>query len=158
MDEFTVVEGHGKALLGKDTAQKLNVLRVGPPNYPQAYSITREGNYVDIVKSFADVFSGVGKLKDYQLKLHVNKDVKPVAQPFRRLPFGLREKVDKKLDELLREDIIEGVPSGPTEWISPLVVVPKPRWRYSHLCGYEKSQRSHRARETSHSYYRGSPA
>ena len=35
VDEFTVVEGHGKALLGKDTAEKLNVLRVGPPNSPQ---------------------------------------------------------------------------------------------------------------------------
>ena len=81
---------------------------------------------MDIVKNFADVFSGVGKLKDYQLKLHINKDVNPVAQPVRRLSFGLREKVDQKLDELLKGDIIEEVPSGPTEWVSPLVVVPKP--------------------------------
>ena len=65
-------------------------------------------------------------MKGYQLKLHLNKDVKPVAQLVRRLPFGLREKVDKKLDELLKEDIIEEVPSGPTQWVSPLVVVPKP--------------------------------
>ena len=71
-------------------------------------------------------FSGVGKLKNFQLKLHVNKDVKPVAQPVRRLLFGLRDKVDRKLDELLKEDIIEEVPSGPTEWVSPLVVVLKP--------------------------------
>ena len=115
-----------EALLGKDTAEKLNVLRVGPPNSPQAYSITSEGTSVDIVKNFADVFCGVGKLKNFQLKLHVNKDIKPVAQPVRGLPFGLRDKVDKKLDELLKEDIIEEVPSGPTEWVSPLVVVPKP--------------------------------
>ena len=126
VDEFTVVEGHGKALLGKDTAEKLNVLRVGPLNSPQAYSITSEGTSVDIVKNFADVFCGVGKLKHFQLKLHVNKDIKPVAQPVRGLPFGLRDKVDKKLDELLKEDIIEEVPSGPTEWVSPLMVVPKP--------------------------------
>ncbi|KAK2554123.1 hypothetical protein P5673_024475 [Acropora cervicornis] len=33
--EFTVVKSHGRALLGKDTAEKLNVLRVGPPNSPQ---------------------------------------------------------------------------------------------------------------------------
>ena len=59
--------------------------------------------------------SGVGKLKDYQVKLHVNKDMKPVVQTVRRLPFGLREKVDKKLDELLKGDIIEEVHSGPTE-------------------------------------------
>ena len=43
-----------------------------------------------------------------------------------RLLFGLRDKVDRKLDELLKEEVIEEVPSGPTEWVSPLVVVPKP--------------------------------
>jgi len=85
-----------------------------------------EGDAGDVLKDFADMFQGVGKLKDFQLKLHINKNVQPVAQPVRRLPFGLRDKVDKKLDELLQEDIIEEVPCGPTEWTSPLVVVPKP--------------------------------
>ena len=56
VDEFTVVEGRDKALLGKDTAKKMNVLRVGPPNSPQGYSITSEGTSVDIAKNFADVF------------------------------------------------------------------------------------------------------
>ena len=32
-------------------------------------------------------------MTNYQLKLHINKDVKPVAQQVRRLPFGLRDKV-----------------------------------------------------------------
>ena len=95
-------------------------------NLPRANSITSEGNSVDIVKTFADVFTGVGKLKFYQLKLHINKNVKPVAQPVRRLPFGLREKVNKKLDELVKEDIVEEATSGPTEWVSPLVIVPIP--------------------------------
>ena len=102
------------------------MLRVGPASSPQVYSITSEGTSADIVKNFPDVFTGVGKLKDYQLKLHVNKDVKPVVQPVRRLPFGLREKVDKKLDDLLKEEIIKEVPSGPAEWVSPPVAVPKP--------------------------------
>ena len=64
-------------------------------------------------------------LKDYQLKLHINDSVKPVAQSPRRKPFQLREKVDCKLNELLASDIIEEVPDGPTEWVSPLVVIPK---------------------------------
>ena len=42
--------------------------------------------------------------------------MKPVAQHVRRIPFGLREKVD---------EIIEKVPEGPSGWVSPLVVVPK---------------------------------
>ena len=51
--------------------------------------------------------------------------MKPVAQPVRRILFGLRAKVDEKLDELSQADIIEEIPEGPSSWISPLVVVPK---------------------------------
>ena len=70
--------------------------------------------------------TGIDRLKDYELKLHVDESVRPVAQPVRGKPFGLREKVDKKLDELLREaDIIKEVSEGPCGWISPSVVVPK---------------------------------
>ena len=44
----------------------------------------------------------------------------------RRLPFGLWDKVDEKLDELLDMGIIEEVPEAtPMTWVSPLVVVPK---------------------------------
>ena len=49
----------------------------------------------------------------------------------RRTPFRLREKVDKKLDELLAYGIIEPVMNGPTRWVSPLVVAPKP---YGDVC------------------------
>ena len=51
--------------------------------------------------------------------------MKPVAEPVRRIPCGLRKKVDEKLEELLQADIIEEVLEGPSGWISPLVVVPK---------------------------------
>ena len=40
-------------------------------------------------------------------KLHINEDVTPVLQSVRRLPFGLRDKVDGRLDELLGMGIIE---------------------------------------------------
>ena len=83
------------------------------------------GTDADVREQFPEVFSGIGKLADFQLKLHINRDVKPVAQPVRRLPFGLRDKVDEKLDELLEKDFIEEVSSRPTEWVSPLVVVLK---------------------------------
>ena len=38
-----------------------------------------------IVNKRDAVFNGVGKLKDYQLKVHLNPDITPVAQP-QRLP------------------------------------------------------------------------
>ncbi|PFX28322.1 Uncharacterized protein K02A2.6 [Stylophora pistillata] len=121
VDELIVVKGPGRPLLGKNTAEKLGVLRVGP----DVCSLTTEGSDADIHEKYREVFTGVGKLKDFLLKLHIKDDVKPVAQPVRRLPFGLRAKVDKKSDELLAKDIIEEVSHNSTEWVSPLFVVPK---------------------------------
>ena len=71
----------------------------------------------DIRRRYWDLFTGIGLLKGYELKLHVDDTVKPLAQPVWRIPFGLCEKVDKKLDKLLQADIIEEVPEGPTGWI-----------------------------------------
>jgi len=88
-----------------------------------ANSVASEHSEDDIRRRYHDLFTGIGLLKDYDLKLHVDESVKPIAQPVRRTPLGLREKVGKKLDELLQADIIEEVPGGPSGWISPLVVV-----------------------------------
>ena len=125
-DKFVVIKGRGKPILGKRTSENLNLLRVGPP-LPTAYSVTPEnaGNDTDIRTKFSDIFEGVGKLINYKVKLHIDKTVPPVAQPVRRVPFGLREKVEKHLYDLEKKGIIEPVVGRPTEWVSPLVVVPK---------------------------------
>lgn len=72
-------------------------------------------------QKYPQVCTGIGKLKNYQVKLHIKEDVKPVAQKTRRLPFALREKESKQLDQLEKDDIIEKV-EGPTPWVSALVV------------------------------------
>ena len=51
--------------------------------------------------------------------------MKPRIQAQRRIPFAKREKLDDILEELEAEDVIEEV-TGPTEWISNLVLTPKP--------------------------------
>ena len=79
---------------------------------------------VTILDQHADVFSGIGKLKNFQLKLHVNPDITPVQQPIRRIPFHTRKKVEVELERLQRLDIIEPV-MGPTSWVNPIVPVPK---------------------------------
>ena len=114
--EFVVTEGKGQPLLGRKTATELGVLRIGTP-------INMISS--DIVEEFKECFQGVGKLKGYQLKLHVKDDATPVVQPLRRPPFSLRDKIEKKLDQLESMDIIEKV-NSPSSWVSPVVVVPKP--------------------------------
>ncbi len=68
---------------------------------------------------YSDLFSGLGKMKDKQIKLHIHEDVTPVAQSHRRIPFHVRKQVEDELDRLEKLDIIESVEGTETPWISP---------------------------------------
>lgn len=65
------------------------------------------------------------KLKGEPVKLHIDTSVVPVSQGPRRVPFSMLDKVENKIKELLDLDIIEEV-TGPTTWVSPVVIVNKP--------------------------------
>ena len=78
-----------------------------------------------VEEQFPQLFDGFGKLTNYQVKIHVNKEVQPVVQTSRKVPFALRDRVDMKLTELVDLDIIEQVSDTPTSWVSPMVVIPK---------------------------------
>ena len=116
--QFIVVRCSGPTLLGRQTAPELHLLTLGS---------VREDNTLgrkELIEEYSDCFSGLGKLKDFQLKIHIDESVTPVAQQPRRIPFGLRDKVEAELNHLLEADVIEEV-QGPTSWISPVVVIPK---------------------------------
>ncbi|VDI25706.1 Hypothetical predicted protein [Mytilus galloprovincialis] len=107
-------KGKGQALLSRNTAEQLGVLQL-------VHSVSEPGTIKD---KYPECFTGVGKLKSFQLQIPIDPDVEPVIQPMRRVPFNLRDKLGKKLDELLDLDIIEHV-NEPSQWVSPVVVVPK---------------------------------
>jgi hypothetical protein len=109
-------------LLGKTTAISLGILKIGVPQ--ESVNSVSDDRKAIIKQKFPKCFEGVGKLKDFQLKIPIDESVKPVIQPIRRIPFLLREKLDRKLEELQQFDIIEKVES-PSIWVSPIVVIPK---------------------------------
>ena len=74
----------------------------------------------EILEKHAQVFTGVGKLKHFELKLHINPDVTPVQQAIRRIPYHTRKKVSAELQRLQQLDIIEPV-KGSTSWVNPIV-------------------------------------
>ena len=115
--EFIVLDGTGRPLLGCSSAIQLGVLKMGP----EINTLTES----DLLQKFPECFRGVGKLKDFQSNIHIDPSVRPVAQNPRRTPFGLRKKVEDKLSELMDADIIEKA-DGPTPWVSPVCIVPKP--------------------------------
>ena len=121
--DFIVIQGDGPPLLGRATAIELGVLHIGLVG-----SVRPEtGNSPvpqDVRDKYPSVFEGVGKLRGRQVRLHINDNIPAVAQPLRRTPYQLKDKVEKKVQELLDLDIIEPV-KGPTPWVNPVVVVPK---------------------------------
>ena len=101
--EFTVIEGKGQALLGRETATQLNVLCLGEEVSVNA--LKQE----DIFDKYKSCFEGLGKLKDFQLDIPIDQNVRPVAQPMRRVLFSRRDKLEQKLNELVDLDVIERV-------------------------------------------------
>ena len=120
--DFYIVPGNHPTLIGHTVSEKLGILRIGvnncnvkPPSDDQKEELRRK---------YPKIFQGLGKLKGYQLKLHIDESVYPVAQPVRRIPFSRRKRLMNKLDELEKLGVIEKV-NGPTSWVNPLVVVEK---------------------------------
>lgn len=101
---FYVIENGCQSLLGRDTATQLGVLKLGV-----------NVNRVDVVEPFP-------KMLGVKIKLSINPEVKPIQQAMRRVPIALEKQVEDKINQMLAQDIIEPV-SGPTSWISPIVIV-----------------------------------
>lgn len=112
--EFYVIKGNTDNLLCCKSSVELELVNF-------AFSINSSN---DVMSKFQDRFEGMGKMKDIEVKLHINQEVKPIEQKTRRVPFHLREQVEEELKRLEESDIIEKA-EGPTPWVSPIVVVHK---------------------------------
>lgn len=104
--KFYVIKNGSRNLLGKETAISLNVLKIG-------YDL----NFLEQQK--------FPKFKNISLNISIDKSVTPICQPYRRVPIPLEIKINKKIDELVKMDIIEPV-DKPSSWVSPMVPILKP--------------------------------
>lgn len=118
---FYVVKETSGSLLSWRTSTDLELLKVVKPithqNIPTVEQLTTQ---------YQDLFQGLGKLKDYKVQLHIDEGVPPVAQPHRRVPFHVRKQLEEQLSQDEKLGVIERV-EGPTPWVSPIVVAPKPK-------------------------------
>ena len=110
-----VAKDSSNSLLSWETSQKLQLL---------ATVNTVKNNSEQIIEEFSELFTGLGKLKDFKVKLHIDETVQPVAQTHRRIPFHVRQDVEAQLKEDEDKGVIQR-PNGPTPWVSPIVCVPK---------------------------------
>lgn len=76
-----------------------------------------------MTKNYADLFKGLGTFeREYDIKL--KNDAKPVAHAPRRVPLVLKKRLKEKLDDMIKNEIIEKV-NGYCPWVNHLVTIEK---------------------------------
>ena len=122
---FVVIDGPGDILLGKASSELFGATHFDTTLHTNSVTNEDQAFRLSLQQHFPAVFEGVGKLRGHQATIHIDPTVTPVAQRPRRVPFALRPKVRDHLKDLMEKDIIEKV-DGPSPWVSPVVVTPKP--------------------------------
>lgn len=73
---------------------------------------------------YSDVFSDeLGKLKDLKAKLILKENSSEKFVKARPVPYSLRDKIDKDLEKLVNQSVIENM--NTSEWATPIVPVTK---------------------------------
>ena len=87
--DFYVTSGKAPTLLGRKASEIIGLLKVGV-----LLQVTKDRKAA-LKAKFSKVFSGLRKLKGYQLKFHIDEKIQSVVQPVRRISFSRRAKVEE---------------------------------------------------------------
>ena len=123
--KFQVVSGTNKPLLSAETCQKLGLLKFGSQIEVLTLDVKQAPlTAQSILQDYQDVFKGLGHIGTSSFV--VDPSATPVEHTSRRIPIALKKEVKAKLEDLERRGIIVKE-TAPTEWISNMVVVAKPK-------------------------------
>ena len=135
-EEFVVVERGLTSLFGAKSIQQMKLITLRRENILQAsveighppggQRAAQPLTLDQIVQQYSDVFDD--KLGQLEGRLHLDIDptVTPVQLPARRIPVSVKDELITELDRLERDGLIERI-DKPTDWVSALVVVRKPK-------------------------------
>jgi hypothetical protein len=124
---ITVAAGNSGCLLGHPTALTLGLYQTELFNRRMTQINAVASKYAAMMQLYPEVFNeSIGKLKGYTAHIHVDRSVRPMQFSYHRLPYHMIEAVDRELDKLLEQGIIVEV-HNPTDWVSAMCVVPKPK-------------------------------
>ena len=101
MAKFLVTKGNGGSMLGYQTVIKLGIIQMNHKiTLSKPPPINATDTFFDTLKSeYPKVFSGkIGKLKNFKLKLHMDKSVKPASHKHRFTPYYLRDLIKRELE------------------------------------------------------------
>ena len=116
-----VMKGDGPNLFGRDWLSyfQLDWKTIG------IATLDTDLSQIQLLKNkYKQVFAeGLGTMKKFKVHLHVKSDSKPVFHRPRAVPYAIRDVIEKELERLEKEGIIEKVELS--EWAAPIVSVQK---------------------------------
>ncbi|XP_037915018.1 uncharacterized protein K02A2.6-like [Hermetia illucens] len=142
--KVVVVDNANPMLFGLEWNEAFNL-----PLPEPVYNVDRVNNHVqpttkplhqklnDILEENKQLFEeGLGKINNYQVKIHVKETATPIHIPARPVRFGIQKSVEFELERLQQLGIISPVDPNetPIEWATPTVNVVK-RNGNRRICG-----------------------
>lgn len=127
-----VVEENFSPLFGRDWLRSFKIdwktiktLHFTKPNPDSSTKVHSNIGLHSLLKNFKEVFEKkVGTVKNFVCDLKLKPDAKPCFVKARPVPLALQDRVEKELEKLVEEGIIEKVDAS--HWATPIVPVVKP--------------------------------
>ena len=108
-----IVEGNGPSLLGRNWLEQLRL------DWQAVHKLFKSA-LDQVLQKHQEVFNpGLGTLQGYEAKLHMGANAQPQFHKARSVPCSMKVLVEKELDRLEEEGIIELVTFS--DWAAPIV-------------------------------------
>lgn len=115
---FIVVPGNVQTILGLSACERLNLVK-----RVLVVQNEEDTDCYELMQEYSDLFQGLGCLPG-EHTIRVDKNVPPVINPCRKVPFALQKPMKEELDRMERLKVIERI-DEPTDWVSLRVIVNK---------------------------------
>ena len=116
--DLLIVPGNGASLLGRDWLSNLRL------DWAHIHSMNSSDSLQVVLARHPTIFEeSLGLVQGITAKIHVDPTAQPKFFTARPVPYALRDKVDKELDHLVKEGVIQ--PVTHSDWAAPVVPVVK---------------------------------
>ena len=106
-----VIKPNVKIFLSGKICEELGIITFNsrPPNTSdqRVCSIDPDNYKATLVTNFPNAFHGIGKLNNFTVEFHIDKNILPIASPAHPIPFHLQDRFKSEIAKMKAAGIIE---------------------------------------------------
>ena len=132
--EWHIISGSCEPVLSGNSALRLGIIKFNrePNMFHPVLMINRDAvgsakeQVQSILQQYPQNFTGLGKLKNHTVKLHLKPGVKPIRDAPRPTPYHMEARANEALKQMLEQGVAEEHPiNEPAPWQSNVVLCEK---------------------------------